>query len=935
MTLRSLVQRSCTSLAIGLLFAAVAANAAAQTAPARPPQRLEPRFGQAPLSFEANRGQSDDRVKYLAHGQRYSVFLTDRSAVFAFRDVDQTPSGSGKNNETPMTLELSGANPEARPDGLSPLDGTVNYFIGNDPAQWKAGISTFSRVQYKSVYPGIDLVFYGKERQLEFDLVAAPGANPAAIRLHIGGAEHLRLEPDGNLEIVDGSNRVALHRPTIYQAAAGKRRNVPGRYVLLGQNSVGFRIGRYDHAAPLVIDPILSFSTYLGGSTNDEADALASDAQGNLYIAGRTFSADFPVSAGAVQPTNHSAANKGENAFVTKLNPSGTAILYSTYLGGSGGGPIPGIAFGDGAQALAVDAEGNAYIAGYANSADFPVTKGAFQTKNYSAVEQYYTAFVAKLNPTGSKLVYSTFLGGNFYDVANGLAVNAAGDAYVTGTTLSTNFPVVAGAFQPTNHAIKGNAFITELNSAGSKLIFSTFLGGTNSEQSADIALDSDGNVYVTGETASSNFPTTKGAFQTVNKAVAHESTTAFVTKLSPDGTSLLYSTYLGGSGGPVGSGFAGDTGEALAVNANGDVFVTGYTQSTDFPVTPGAFQSKNKAAANNGFTVFVTRLNAEGSGLQYSTYLGGSDYELPGAIALDAANNAYLTGSTNSADFPVTANAIQPTNKGLANHDGNAFVSVLNATGSRLSFSTYLGGSGLKNNGGDIANGIALDASGNVYLAGATGSSNFPVTAGALQTVNRAKANQGSNAFISKISLATLPTSTLLSSTQNPQVVGKAVTFQVLVKGDAASTQWPTGNVVFTVDGKTAATVALNCRCDAKYTTSSLPVGAHGVSASYEGSALFSPSKASLTEDIKEPRTAAPVFSPAVGTYTGKKSVTLTSGTPGAVIYYTLNGSTPTSASTPYKAAIPVAATTTIRAIAIAPGELASPVVTGTYHIQ
>ncbi|OLE17086.1 MAG: hypothetical protein AUI36_36895 [Cyanobacteria bacterium 13_1_40CM_2_61_4] len=457
------------------------------------------------------------------------------------------------------------------------------------------------------------------------------------------------------------------------------------------------------------------------------------DAHGNAYVTGHTSSTNFPTTLGAFQI----AFAGGSDAFVTKLNPDGSALVYSTYLGGSNGGNSTGGADTNEGAGIAVDADGNAYVTGFTGANDFPTTPGAFQ----SAFAGGWDAFVTKLNPTGSALVYSTYLGGSFLDGGSGIAVDSNGNTYVTGETQSSNFPTTMGAFQP---ALAGccDAFVTKLNPTGSALVYSTYLGGRFGETSRGIVTDADGNVFVTGNTESPDFPTTMGAFQSIYGG----NNDAFVTKLNPIGSGLVYSTYLGGTGGERGGG--------IAVDANGNAYVTGSTWSLDFPTTPGAFQPNFRGG---DFDAFVAKFNPDGSLLVYSTYLGGSNGDYGNGIAVNAAGNAYVTGDTGpnietrncspcTNDFPTTPGTFQPNYGGGIN---DAYVVKLDPTGSALAYSTYLGGSS-----GDSGKGIAVDTGGNAFVTGMTGcftqcaTNNFPTTAGAFQPAYAGS----SDAFVAKI---------------------------------------------------------------------------------------------------------------------------------------------------------------------------------------
>jgi hypothetical protein len=847
-----------TLLVSGLI--AATSLTAAWAGPASPPQKTSPKqeaqivenYGKLPLTFEANRGQADKSVKFLSRGSGYGLYLTENEAALTLCKTVFGPVRSSLQGKVSLIrksascdvvrMQLAGASGKASPRGEDRLPEIANYFIGNDPAKWRTSVPTYSRVRYTGIYPGIDLVYYGNQRQLEYDFVVAPGINPHPVRLRFAGAKELRLVADGDLVVTAANGTLAFHKPLVYQVVDGHRLAVAGDFALLAKNTVGFRLGSYDHSKALVIDPVLAYSTYLGGSGQDSATAIAVDATGNAYVTGLTTSIDFPVTQGAFQTTNKAGANSSSNAFVTKLNPTGTAQLYSTYLGGSG--RLDGV--GEIGTAIAVDSTGNVYVAGQTFSPDFPVTQGAFQTTNRARGDATCNAFVTKLNPTGTGLLYSTYLGGSgntnyFGDSASRLVVDSSGDAYVTGSAGSPDFPVTQGAFQTTNHAATNentNAFVTELNPTGTAQLYSTYLGGSGTDRAGDmgnaIAVDTAGDTYVTGLTSSSDFPVTQGAFQTTNKAAANTSSNAFVTELNPTGTAQLYSTYLGGSG-RVDA--VGDKGTAIAVDTDGNVYVGGYTYSADFPVTQGAFQTTNKCAANKCSNAFVSKLNPTGTAQLFSTFLGGSGGtvivelpvpymtgELANALAIDSSGNVYVAGSTASVDFPVTQGAYQ-----TANHDQpgcvvaciggyNAFITELNSTGSMLLYSTYLGGDGYTPRiygpffgEGDQANGLALDGSGNVYVAGGAQSFDFPMTAGAFQT---ALTSWFINPFLIKLDMsatssATTPTVTV---TPTPSTItsGNSALVTVSVSGGSGNPM-PTGAVTLTMTSYTSVPTALS----------------------------------------------------------------------------------------------------------------------------
>jgi hypothetical protein len=708
-------------------------------------------YGQLPLSFEANVGQAEAQVQYLAHGAGYSLFLTATEAVMALSppqgaanggQAASLPAPQAETLPAVVHMQVLGGNTTAQVVGLDPLPGKVNYFLGNDPSQWRTNVSTYAKVEYQDVYPGISLDYYGRQDQVEYDFVAAPGADPRVIQLGFTGAAQVSLDSQGDLVLHAGGQDIVQHKPVVYQDVNGSRQAVAGSFVLrddpnaaaMTTHQIGFTLGNYDVSRPLVIDPVLSYSTYLGGSGYDGGTAIAVDAAGNAYVTGNTTSTDFPT-ANAFQSTKRGPSNTS-NAFVTKFSADGTRLVYSTYLGGSGSGAF----LGDGGSGIAVDAAGNSYVTGYTGSTDFP-TAHAFQPTK-GGPSSTANAFVTKLSVDGASLVYSTYLGGsgrtNPGDFGNGIVVDTAGNAYVTGVANSPDFPT-ANAFQPTRGGPYRNAFVTKFSADGASLVYSTYLGGSGSDNGVGIAVDAAGSAYVTGNTTSTNFPTAH-AFQP-SKGSDPSFRTAFVTKFSADGASLVYSTYLGGSlDGP---------GNGIAVGGDGNAYVTGWTDSIDFP-TANAFQPTNGATGGIP-NAFVTKFSADGASLVYSTYLGGSGNgrsgDVGGGIAVDATGNAYVTGSTYSTDFP-TANALQPT-KGGPSNTSNAFVTKFTADGASLAYSTYLGGSG-----GDGGSGIAVDATGNAYVTGGTSSTDFP-TANAFQPI---KGGPYSNAFVTKIARKALP---------------------------------------------------------------------------------------------------------------------------------------------------------------------------------
>lgn len=657
-------------------------------------QKMAARFARLPIRFERNQGQFDSRVDFLARGAGYVLFLTGGDAVMKLRS-------SSKNPAQVLRVTLVGANANPEVTGVDRLAGFTNYFVGKDRARWRTGVPNFAGVKYGNVYPGTNLLYHGRaNRGLEYDFAFAPGANPASVEMKYSGARRLSIDREGDLVIGLDGGEVIEPRPEVYQSVGGKRRLIRASYVLRGSDRVGFEVAAYDHDRPLLIDPTLLFLTYLGGSGIDSINAIALDSGANVYVAGSTASTDFPVTAGVFQSTFKSVHSA--NAFVAKMNSKGTALLYSTYLGGS---------TSDAAYAIAVDSNGNAYVGGRTSSGDFPVTIGAFQT---TAASTDFDGFVTELNSTGSALVYSTYLGGTGADSVNGIALDSANDAYLTGTTGSSDFPTTAGSFMDAHVNNATDAFVTKLNSSGTALVYSTYLGGSSQDSGNAIALDSSQNAYIVGSTSSSDFPVTTGVFQAALASTTGSN--AFITKLNSAGSALVYSTYLGGSG--------LDVGNAVSLDASSlDVYVAGSTESSDFPTTAGAFQASIKAA---GYSAFVAKIKPDASGLIYSTVIGGSGGgDQAFAIAHDSQGVAYVTGIAASFDFPVTPNAFQGSIAGAV----DAFFLALNSTGSEIVYSTFIGGKAA-----DSGNSIALDSANNVYIGGKTSSSNLPTTAGVVQ---------------------------------------------------------------------------------------------------------------------------------------------------------------------------------------------------------
>jgi hypothetical protein len=632
-------------------------------------------------------------------------------------------------SETAVRMRFAGASPHAQIVGLNELPGKSNYFIGNDPRKWCTDVANYQRVEYRNIYPGIDLLYKGDQRQLEYDLVVAPGADPNAVQLVFEGAQKIEVGADGGLMLYTANGILRQHKPLVYRIAGGTRQLVESRYLIQNGQQVSFDIARYDVGKALVIDPVLEYSTFLGGGSGNMIDSISEavsvDSFGNAFVTGATDISTFPVTASTPQPTIGGQLD----VFITKLNSSGSGLLYSTFIGGNDQEEGFGIT---------LDSSGSAYVTGRTYSADFPVTPGAFQASGGGTFPSNGDAFVLKLVPDGNKLAFSTYLGGNGLSLGFDIATDPSRNVYVTGKTRSTDFPITQGALQTVfgGGTCSGfpceDAFVTKLGPDGNSLLFSTYLGGNDADVGLGIKVDSGSNIYIAGASYSKNFPTTQGSFQPTIKGT-HQN--AFVAKLNPSGSSLIYSTYLGGSDG-------GNFATNIAIDDPGNAYVCGGTSSSDFPVTAGAFQTTKSVSPQDAF---VTKLNNLGSGLVYSSYLGGSGGNVAEGIAVDSLGNAYVAGKTVSSNFPVTSNAIQSVFSGKS----DVFFTKLNSAGDGLLFSTYLGG---------IADDslfltyhrLYLDSSGSAYLVGTTNSPDFPTTLGAFQTGLMSEAA----AFVTKISL-------------------------------------------------------------------------------------------------------------------------------------------------------------------------------------
>ena len=715
---------------------------ASATPPQADKQQLLTTYGKVPLSFEANAGQTSNEVKFLSRGGGYTLFLTRHAeAVLVFQKpaIQQGKTERVVAESTPaavLRMKLAGATVNPEVAGLEELAGRVNYFVGNDARKWRTNVPTYARVNFHGVYPGVDLAYYGNRQQLEYDFIVAPHADPQKIAMRFQGAEAFSVDSNGDLVLTINKKELRFRKPVVYQEIDGRRHEITSTYMLKGKRSVGFEIAAYDPNRPLIIDPTLVYSTYLGGSIYSNGYGVAADSAGNAYVTGETCASDFPTTPSAFQSVSPGSCP----AFVTKFNPTGSGLVYSTYLGGSKGS-------GARANGIALDAAGNAYVAGTTDSPDFPTTSGAFRPVPLCVACD--TGFVTKLNPAGSGLVYSTYLGGSIFDLIMDIAIDASGDAYVTGWTESVDFPITPGAAQPVfpgTASFSTSVFMTKLNASGTALLYSTYLGGSQNAFGYAIAVDPSGNAYVTG-TAFGDFPVTPFAFQVLSQGGVD----AFVAKIDPTGfgsASLVYSTYLGGA--------ANEDARGIAVDATGNAYVMGTTQSDNFPTTSGAFQAVKTSMPTLG-SAFVTKMKPDGTGLVYSTFLGGTRYQIGTGIAVDASGGTYVTGTTNSYDFPTTPDAFQPNKGGYGACWWDAFVTAINPQGSALVYSTHIGGGiggGSCGYGTDRGERIAVDVGGHVYVGGWTESTMFPTTPGAYQTAPVSTDSSGlPNVFVLKFS--------------------------------------------------------------------------------------------------------------------------------------------------------------------------------------
>jgi len=729
-----------SSRVVILLFLAAAVSSHAQGVKAPAPSG--PQYVHLPLTFEANQGQTNAQVKFLSRGRGYTAFLTVGGMVLSLRPAAttdlQTTGGNAPSSFQPevsvLQFSLVGANKNSVVAGEDPQPGRVNYFMGNDRTKWHTNVPTYGRVRYKNVYPGIDLVYYGSRRQLEYDFEVCAGADPSKIQFEVTGARQIQVDSNGDLILETGAGELRFKSPDVFQEINGQRAAVAGQYELRDSTHIGFQVSQYQQSKPQVIDPELVYSTYLGGSGNDQVRGIAVDSAGSAYVTGFTDSPDFPLTSLGSLPAG------SDHVFVAKLDATGSNLVYADYIGGNG------LDYG---FALALDSATDVYVTGSTSSSNFPMVNPYQGTYPGS-----FNAFVTKVSPDGSTLLYSTYLGGNGSDTPSGIAIDSTGNTIVAGSTSSTNFPV-ANAFQSTASPNQGDVygdygFLTKITPDGASLVYSTYFGG-NSNVSFNcggslcwpapynlintMVLDGAGNAYVAGTTNTYNFPVSSGAYQGEDLTQSNSSV-GFVSKFSGAG-GLQYSTYFYEASGVL------TNINAIAVDGSGSAFISGEALSDGtFPITSTSICDPAVYGLGCGYG-FVTKFDPAGSALTYSTFLGPNNSAMPTSLLIDPSGNAYVLASTASGSFGL----VNPIEAYTAGND--VLLVEINPVGASELMATYIGGSL-----DDDAAALAVDSSGNLYVTGSTNSTDFPTTQGSFQD----DLAGGVDAFVFKISLNSAP---------------------------------------------------------------------------------------------------------------------------------------------------------------------------------
>lgn len=957
--------------------------------------KLAEEYGRLRLAFDKNLGQTDSRVRFLARGQGYEMFLTPAEAVLALhsapsasparRSADRKGAVVAPGSQARATsvfvirMQLEGANPSAKIDGLDQLARTSSYFIGSDPKNWHTNVPSYARVEYRDVYPGVDLMFYGNQQRLEYDYVVNPGASPKSIALNIEGARKMKVDSHGNLVMSLPKGSVELQKPLVYQDVAGKRQVIGAQYALK-ENHVSFAVAKYDDSKPLIIDPVLVYSTYLGQSPAPTASTastigdigygVAVDASGDAYVTGQTYDASFPLSSGTTGGVTTAPAGVATNGavFISEINPAGTTELAFTYISGNGGELGLGIS---------LDASDNVYITGQTFSTNYPTTSSNQVSTPPSSLSSPPTpptpgnAFVSKLNSSLSTLLYSSYIGnGSNTDyggavaagcglsgvgitvygcnLANAASLTANGLVYVTGATVtgagtSPGFPITANAYDGTlNTNGNGNAFLTVINTTAANgtaaLVYSTYIGGNGDytgtqflygDQGLGIAADSAGDAYIVGATTSATgFPITGNAYQAAF-ASGNLAGEGFVTEINTtlSGTpSLIYSSYLGGSGGTASqTGKIGDLATAVALGPTNVAYITGQTTSPNFPVTSNTISS----TVTNAGIAFVTLMNTTTGSVPYSTLLGGTGGEIGHGIGTDATGNAYVAGATASTNFPTTPGAFQKTL--AAGSTGAGFISEIDPGGTGttlpcrnaacLLYSTYFGGSG----GGsplinDVAGAIAVKSSADVYFTGLTASTNFPIYPTAAPAAFQTTLTSGNQAaYVANLTLEPTLQVTPLSITFSTQLVSTPSAAQYITL-----TNNTTSSITFSDTPPTNTDFAVTAAADGSTPACATSLAA-GASCTY--AVTFTPSTTTTESSsttiaftaLGNPADSVTVALSGTGSATPTFTISTLAAFPGTVVNSTSAAETLTITNTG-GAAIPISVSTTA-GFAAAPG--------------
>ena len=905
------------ALALICLLPSRASFAAKPDSPAsEAAKRVTVSYSKLPLSFEPNLGQTAKEVQWLARGPEYTLYLTGPDAVLQLNAILPAPDPGDPTtlNSSALRMNLLGAKAAERESGEELQQGRANYFTGNDSAEWQRNVPTYSRVRLQTVYPGIDLVYYGRRGQLEYDFVVSPGADASAIKLSFDGAKPtLAANGDMVLPVNDGPE-VRFDKPVVYQMKDGVRQRVDGGFVIVDKKAgeqVSFQLGAYDHSRELIIDPTLFFLGTLGtGNQQSVPNGMAVDAAGEIILTGITNDLTFPTTTGALQPTctnssvifnanyHRCGPSSASSGFVTKISADGTSLIYSTYLHG-----LSGQEYGD---AVAADASGDAYILGMTSSNDFPITTDAIQTLcqpvyattlfgtpagsafascdgNFAGggtefVFQGPTLFIAKLDPTGSALLYSTFFGGSVPTYPVALALDSSNNIYfasylqnaepannVYPSTGTIAFPVTSGAYQSSGVGVQ-SATLSKLSADGHTLLYSTLMGGITTNtffgytQPLALAVGQNGLAYIGGITLTAEFPTTLGAVKPNCVANSPDNGdcigyTAFLSAFDTTqsgSASLAYSTYIGGTETAAGNTVQNQVNGLIADSSN-NVYVAGSTTRIDYPTTAGAYQTTcgHSNGGNTCSAAFLSKINPTGTGYIWSTYFGGTSANpapaTGNAVALDAQGHVYLYGMSQDGggDIP-TVNPLQ------AYFSGNKlFIAAFSQDASTLLFGTRLGNTSTTTTSGEepIANnGIGVDAEGNIYFAGQTNDGgSMPTTPGTYATTATSGFNRG---FFGKISPVVPATSTTLTINPATANLGQNVTFSATVAGTTQTTPTPTGTVTLTnvssAPATTLGTITLGANGSGTFSTTSLAIGTYSVIASYSGDSNYEVSTSS-----------------------------------------------------------------------------------------